>query len=257
MATNRVYADPRHLSITATHPTTPLSGQPLRVGDLTGVALTDERADGTVSADIGPAVYKLPVKGANDGGNTAVVAGDALYYVDADIGAGTGFLSKKISGRFFGIALEGVNSGSTTTIMVLHLTPAIDTSPGAELDGNNVAVSGNVNVDGAIPVLHRIDIAAGALADTDVVLTDKTRVIDAWLVLRGAGVASTTLQVKNGATAITNAMAASGSDQALVRATTIDDASWEIAAGGTLRVTSASGASQPAATVYVFGVKVA
>jgi hypothetical protein len=40
--------------------------------------------------------------------------------------------------------------------------------------------------------------------------------------------------VKNGASAITNAMAASGSDQALVRAATIDDAAYEIAAGGTL-----------------------
>ena len=55
----------------------------------------------------------------------------------------------------------------------------------------------------------RIDIAAGALGNTDVMVTHKIRVIDAHLVLRGAGVSSTTLQVKNGATAITNAMAAS------------------------------------------------
>jgi hypothetical protein len=107
------------------------------------------------------------------------------------------------------------------------------------------------------PVWHRIDLAAGALADTDVVLTHKTRIIDAFLILRGAGVSSTTLQVKNGASAITNAMAASGSDQALVRAATIDDAAYEIAAGGTLRVTSASGATQPAASVYVLGLRVA
>lgn len=113
------------------------------------------------------------------------------------------------------------------------------------------------NIVGGATVLHRIDLAAGALADTDVVLTNKTRVIDAFLILRGAGVATTTLQVKNGASAITNAMAASGSDQALVRAATIDDAAWEIAAGGTLRVTSATGASQPAATVYVIGHRVA
>jgi predicted RecA/RadA family phage recombinase len=257
MAKNRVIPDARHLSITATHPTAPASGQPCRMGDLTGVALIDEKADGTVVADVGNTVWKLPVKGVNDSGNTAIAAGDGLYYVDADIGSGSGFLSKKISGRFFGIALATVNSGSTTTIEVLHLAPAIDTSPGAELDGNNVAVAGNANVDGAIPVLHRVDIVAGALANTDVVLTDKTRVIDAWLVLRGAGVSSTTLQVKNGTNAITNAMAASGSDQAIVHATSLDDANWEIAAGGTLRVTSATGASQPDATVYVLGVKVA
>lgn len=119
------------------------------------------------------------------------------------------------------------------------------------------ATTANASVVGAIPVVHRIDIAAGALADTDVTLTYKTRVIDAFLVLRGAGVSTTTLQVKNGTSAITNAMAASGSDTALVRAANIDDAAHEIAAGGTLRVTSATGASQPDATVYVIGIRVA
>ena len=126
----------------------------------------------------------------------------------------------------------------------------------ASLTGREVKVLANANVIGGIPVLHRIDIAAGALADTDVVLTHKTRVIDAWLVLRGAGVSTTTLQVKNGANAITDAMAASGSDKALVRAAEIDDAQWEIAAGGTLRVTSATGDTQPDATVYVLGHRV-
>jgi hypothetical protein len=115
----------------------------------------------------------------------------------------------------------------------------------------------NANVIGGLEVIHRIDLAAGALADTDVVLTHKTRVIDAWIVLRGAGVSTTTLTVKNGATAITDAMAASGSDKAIVRAASLDDAQWEIAAGGTLRVTSATGASQPDATVFVRGIRVA
>lgn len=116
-------------------------------------------------------------------------------------------------------------------------------------------VSNDNDVLGAIPVLHRFELAAGALADTDIVLTNKTRVIDAWVVLRGAGVASTTLQVKNGATAITDAMAASGSVKAVVRCATIDSAQYDVAAGGTLRVTSATGATQPAATVYVLGVR--
>lgn len=132
-----------------------------------------------------------------------------------------------------------------------------DSSETASLDGVQVTNLADANVVGVLPVLHRIDIAAGALADTDVVLTHKTRVIDAWLVLRGAGVATTTLQVKNGASAITEAMAASGSDKAIVRAAVLDDAAWEIAAGGTLRVTSATGATQPDATVFVLGARVA
>lgn len=126
----------------------------------------------------------------------------------------------------------------------------------ASLTGLIAKVVANANVIGGLPVLHRIDIAAGALGDTDITLTHKTRVIDAWHVLRGAGVANTTLTVKNGATAITDAMAASGSDKALVRAASLDDASWEIAAGGTLRVTSDTGATQPDATVFVLGIRV-
>jgi len=113
------------------------------------------------------------------------------------------------------------------------------------------------NVVGGIPVLHRIDLAAGALAETDVTLTYKTRVIDAWVVLTGAGVASTTLKVQNGATTITDAMDVSGSDKAIVRATTIDNAQHEIAAGGTLRIKTETGATQPACTVYVLGIRVA
>lgn len=125
------------------------------------------------------------------------------------------------------------------------------------IDGVQATNLADLNVVGVLEVVHRFDLAAGALADTDIVLTHKTRVIDAWLVLRGAGVATTTLTVKNSATAITDAMAASGSDKAVVRCATLDDAQWEVAAGGTLRVTSATGATQPAATVFVRGVRVA
>lgn len=127
----------------------------------------------------------------------------------------------------------------------------------ASLDGTVAKVVAAANVIGGLPVVHQIDLAEGALADTDVTLTHKTRVVDAWIVLRSAGVATTTLTVKNAANAITDAMAASGSDQALVRAASLNDAYWEIAAAGTLRVTSATGASQPAATVYVLGYRVA
>ena len=116
-------------------------------------------------------------------------------------------------------------------------------------------VSSNADVLPTPKLIFRIALAAGALADTDVIMQVGVRVIDAFLILQGAGVATTTLTVKNLATAITDPMAASGADKALVRCATIDDASYEIAAGGTLRVTSATGASQPAATVYVCCVR--
>lgn len=126
----------------------------------------------------------------------------------------------------------------------------------AVLDGANAKVVANVNVIGGIPVIHQVNLAAGTNADTDVTLTHKTRIVDAWLVLTGGGVGSAVYTVKNGANAITDGMAASGSDTAVVRATTMNDANWEIAAAGTLRVTGSGGATQPAATMYVLGYRV-
>jgi len=153
----------------------------------------------------------------------------------------------------------GVAAAITSTDIVVTRASSVVLNSVADgaLTGTKVGTVADANVVGGIPVLHRIDIAAGALGNTDVVVTHKTRVIDAWLALRGAGVATTTLQVFNGATAITDAMAASGSDKAVVRAAELNDAGWEIAAGGTLRVTSATGATQPDATVFVLGVRVA
>jgi len=84
-------------------------------------------------------VYELSVKGVNDSGNSAVSAGDQLYYVDNDIGDGSGFLSKKNSGYFFGFALEAVSSGSTSTIKVLVLP-----SPGP---GTADILSGAIGTD--------------------------------------------------------------------------------------------------------------
>jgi hypothetical protein len=167
------------------------------------------------------------------------------------------------AGRLDTAATTGDSMGlataiTATDVVVSRANPLVlNAVADGALTGTKVATVADANVVGGITVLHRVDIVAGALGNTDVVLTHKTRVIEAWLVLRGAGVATTTLQVKNGANAITDAMAASGSDKALVRAATLDDASWEIAAGGTLRVTSATGATQPDATVFVLGVRVA
>lgn len=113
MATNRVYEKGDQLSLAATHPTTPVSGDPVRVGQLPGVALTDERSDGKTTVQFN-GVFKLSVKGVDGGGNSAVAVGDTLYYVDAD----TPVLSKKNTGVRYGTALEAVTSGATATIMV-------------------------------------------------------------------------------------------------------------------------------------------
>ena len=113
MAKNRKFADGRKLSLVATDPATQVSGDPLLVGQLPGVALTNERADGTTSVDT-EGVYNLSVKGVDQVGNSAVAPGDIIYYVAAD----TPKLSKKNTGVRYGYALEAVASGSTATIAV-------------------------------------------------------------------------------------------------------------------------------------------
>lgn len=126
-------------------------------------------------------------------------------------------------------------------------------------DGTNFYAAGlpagtvaDANTVGAPSYIHRVDVAAGATGNVDTVLAHKSRVIDAWLVKRtGAGGGAGTIQIFNGASAITDAMSINVADQVIVRATTLDDAAYEIAAAGTLRITRTRTAStNEAATVY-------
>lgn len=126
----------------------------------------------------------------------------------------------------------------------------------AGIDGSNIKTVANANVIGGVMEVIRVDVA-DATADTDVIMTHKVRVLDVVIVkTTGAGGSGDTLTVKNGSTAITNAMVTNVADKAVVRAGTIDDASHEIAAAGTLRL-SANKATNAACTVYVYVIKVA
>lgn len=116
MAKNLIYSKGNGLSVVCSDPATPASGDPVRVGELTGVALIAEESDGKTVVDFEPSkVWDLSVKAVDGVGNSAVAVGDKIYYVDAD----TPKLSKKTSGRLFGFALEAITSGSTDTINVM------------------------------------------------------------------------------------------------------------------------------------------
>ena len=118
MAKNLIYGEAKGLAVVCSDPTTPASGAPVRYGEMTGVALVDENDDGETSVDFTPGnVWELSVKGVDGGGNSAVAAGDKLYYVDAD----SPKLSKKTAGRFFGFAKGTVGSGQTATIEVVKV----------------------------------------------------------------------------------------------------------------------------------------
>jgi len=127
------------------------------------------------------------------------------------------------------------------------------------LDGAKVAVVADANVLGGIPVMYRILLASGADANVDVALTEKTRVTDVVVILKGAGTTGADVQVQNVTTAITDLLDVSaGADKAVFRPGTIDDASHEVAAAANLRVAySSTGADFPGAEVYVTGMKVA
>jgi hypothetical protein len=299
MADNLIYEPGYKLSVVCSNPTTPASGDPVRYGNLTGLALTDEsgggNASGYTTVDFGPYVADLSVKAVDDNGNSAVAVGDALWYVDAD----TPKLSKKTAGYFFGFALEAIGSGSTDTINVLHCpapgtgtlaassigatqlassavttaklaSAAVETAKIAdvnvteakiEVGAASAGLSGLIakfvaaaNVIGGIPVVHWVHVTAGVNGNTDVVLTHKTKVV---LVIAHptTSVASATLQVQNGTTnAITDAMATPTAN-AVVLCASINPTYEDIAAGGTLRITGAGGATMPAADVFVLGFR--
>lgn len=113
MATNTKFAEGRFINGAMTAPTTPASGDPCVFGQVPGVALTAEDADGNTTIDTG-GVYALSVKGINASGNAAVAAGDIVYYTSGD----TPPLSVKATGVRFGYAMAAVTSGATTTINV-------------------------------------------------------------------------------------------------------------------------------------------
>lgn len=124
MATNRIRKDGDRLSVVCSHPTTPVSGGPVRFGKFTGVALTDESEDGNAtgytSVDFGGSVWDLTV---DDNEGTGIAVGDPLYYHDT--GTGTGSVnvnnSSTSADAFFGFAMETVSANATTLINVRHV----------------------------------------------------------------------------------------------------------------------------------------
>lgn len=116
MAKNKIFPDARQLSLVCTAPAVPVSGDPVLVGQIPGVALTDERTDGTTSVDM-QGVFDLSVQGVDAvPANVAVAVGDIVYYDAASPGAKLN--RDATNGVRFGYALEAVASGATDTIRV-------------------------------------------------------------------------------------------------------------------------------------------
>jgi len=113
VATNTKYMWSDSLPLTCTDPTTPASNDPVVCGQIPGVALADEDSNGLTTVALNGA-FDLSVKGVDGSGNSAVAAGDIIYYTSGD----TPKLNKKTTGVRFGYALAAVSSGATATIAV-------------------------------------------------------------------------------------------------------------------------------------------
>lgn len=131
-------------------------------------------------------------------------------------------------------------------------------TPGS-IDGTYLANVADDQAVGGVPVVHAIDVPDGPSRNIDIVLTHKTRVYDVTMVKTGgnADSMSDSVQVKNGPNAITDTMPLD-QDKSVTRSMSIDDAYWDLAAGGTLRVTVVNGSGlNSACTVFVHGYRVA
>lgn len=109
MAVNRVRAEANELSLPVPGGTE--SGDPLVIGALPCVAVTDRRADGDASVQCDGS-FRLPVHGADHAGNAAIAVGAIVYIDGAEINTDV------TDGKRFGYALEPVLSGATTDIEV-------------------------------------------------------------------------------------------------------------------------------------------
>lgn len=165
-----------------------------------------------------------------------------------------GVLSADAAGR----ALMADSFFNAATVDLKVGTGAIgeDRLTANELTGRAIGNVANANVIGGVLVVFRIDVA-DASADTDIVVTNKIRVISAMALATGiaAHASLDTWQVKNGATAITDAVAKTATVNAISRAATINPAAHEIAAAGTLRITAVKN-TNAAVTVYVTAIRV-
>lgn len=120
MAKNMVkaYSEEKTIQAVCSAPTTPVSGDPVLVGQIPGVALTNEGAggnDATTTTVARDGNWMMSVKGENNAGNVAVVDGDILYY---EAGQTPPLNKDNVAGIRWGYARAAVTSGSTATIEV-------------------------------------------------------------------------------------------------------------------------------------------
>lgn len=92
-------------------------GDACLVGRRPGYLLTDQDANGFATVKFCGS-FRVAAHGVTGAGNSAIAAGDDLYY-DAGAGAGNPFINKdNTNGVFFGVAASAVGSNVKGTVVV-------------------------------------------------------------------------------------------------------------------------------------------
>ncbi len=149
-----------------------------------------------------------------------------------------------------------VQEFSTTKVWVfIDEATALSTANADPLDGSDADTVANANTEGGIPVVHVFEIADAATADYDITLVEKTEFYDFVFIKTGAAGVAVTVQMKNTATAITDAVDLADADKVISRPLTIDDASNVVAAGGKLRASIVRTTSGGGVKIIALGFK--
>ena len=124
------------------------------------------------------------------------------------------------------------------------------------MDGRLVRAMDDGEDFGFIPVMIRVNTAAGATNSVELTMERAFTVIDFMAHnIGGAGGSGDKCQLFNASNAISDQMDLNIADNVYARAASIDDARMEVAAGGTLKVTATdgSGSDLRAMICYVTG----
>ena len=138
MAKNIKYEPGWRKDYVCTKPDKPVSGDPVRIGNLTGIAIKDEDTAGKTAVYTGPFVAKFSVK---DNGDSGIAVGDTIWYHDD---ATPALDNVSTGGYYYGIALEAISDNQTATIQVYH-----DCAPGgAGTIGNGTVGTAQIAASG-------------------------------------------------------------------------------------------------------------
>jgi hypothetical protein len=114
-AKNILYEPSTQLLCTVTDPASPDSGDPVRVGFITGIAETDENSDGLTTVNFGTYTCEVTVYAEIDD----IIAGTPLFYSDRIHGVTDNYTTA----YFFGQATSSITCGDDDFAPVIHLYP--------------------------------------------------------------------------------------------------------------------------------------